>query len=303
MEVRPTPEQEPARWRVAEVGERVLSLAGELGLYASEPASVGALPLRPYGWRALRAPGGGMAVAVYQGTPVFFQRMAGAVACCFSPEERGEDLAFRVDEASLQGALDSETEARQGFLDALFAAAVLEDPAAAAPSLQSGARARLADLLRRSAEVFLVARGLAPILVPSWPQGASWRTVALGPGLQGEELVLAPRQALVADLVAAQLTLAQGCQEGLGVALAFWGLAFYLCCLELLEIPTVAEAGPHHLPALLRRHLLLQGLERDGGEQARGALELARAMEKVVFGLWERVKAAFLARLEAPGGS
>lgn len=188
-------------------------------------------------------------------------------------------------------------EAVARFQDVLFAYLFLGHPHFAQPYLPPPHLQGVASLLRKSMELFVLGHEYGHII--SGHFGNALPSSNLLGGVNTEEVTRSWIQEFEADAVGTSLVVSAMAQDGMDLALSFWGADFFFSCIEIIErtvsIIRTGKADEIHLdshpPAHMRREQLRQSLvksiDAEYKGRAEGAVELGKQLERIVEQLWD----------------
>lgn len=272
-------------------------------LHMSTPPVFGTLPTRHVNARAFRVPGARTKVVVFEDQIWNFANLfCKAIAMGVPSKGRGEaGESFSTDLADLPAWLKSHPDPAQRMYELLSAYVTRGAPGAAPQYFPPQPHAVLADKLRESMEVFVLGHEYGHVIAGHLGEGKTVRA-AIGDAHFDEE-ISSWQQELEADGLGLALSVRAMRNEGLDVALSYWGADLFMTALDAVEralgvmrdgrepsANELAQRASSHPPPALRRESLRQVAIKYYGDAGKAAVKLGEFAQQLMEALWSEVR-------------
>jgi hypothetical protein len=294
----PTPYEEPGWYAVMEnLSEDIGKSADEAELVIPTNPLLGTLPTGQINAMTLRVPGSDDYLIIFEWQLFLFALLLSKAVARALPLRQTEDegFSFSAQKDDIAQRIDSDKSVVYRFADVLLAYAATGQPSRAQPYLPEVHYGRLAEVLRRSMELFVMGHEYAHIILGHLSTAQSTETKLS----EAEMLEYSWGQEYEADLMGSSLMMRVMARDGMDASLSYWGCDFFFSAIDVMdkavsvlngEEETAMKLGSHP-PTKERREMLRQLLpEMIGEKHANDALGLSRILEDVTDLLWQRTR-------------
>jgi hypothetical protein len=294
----PTAYEEPGWYAVMEnLSEDIGKSADEASLVIPTNPLLGTLPTGQINAMTLRVPGSDDYLIVFEWQLFLFALLLSKAVARALPLRQTEDegFSFSAQKDDIAQRIDSDKSVVYRFADVLLAYAATGEPSRARPYLPEVHYGRLADVLRRSMELFVMGHEYAHIILGHLSSAQSTETTLS----EAEMLEYSWVQEYQADMMGSSLMIRAMLRGGMDASMSYWGCDFFFSAIDVMdkavsvlkgEEETAVKLGSHP-PTKERREMLRRVLPEIIGEKhANDALGLSRILEDVTDLLWQRTR-------------
>jgi hypothetical protein len=307
----PSPYEDPGTVSLMDLLMADLERAAELMELELPPRPVfGSLPLGQLNAMAIAVPESDERLVVFQsGLLGYFNLLSKAVAAALPASEAGEDdkdrAGFDLNRDRVRANLMQDPEPLARLTDFLAAYVVHGDPHSAEQYVLAGRTVPVANLLRHSSELFVLAHELGHLLAGHLDHPVRDLAPVVIDDEDGTTMPGAWPLEFEADYIGMALTTCAMHDSGYDFAMSYVGVDFTFSSMLLVERAISllihgeerdSPIGDSHPPPLLRREILrgqLPDFTKDE-EAAESAVQLATSIDKILELMWSMVRPWFL---------
>ncbi|WP_312339438.1 hypothetical protein [Anaerospora hongkongensis] len=241
---------------------------------------------------AMQSPSGDYIILLNQGLFTFSNLAAKAVASFIPYKDNKDDgnYTFSVEENDVAMQIEHNIQGHERFVDALIACIHANDPTQAKPYILDTKQAVIAELLRNTAELFVIAHEYSHVFLEHYPELKASKQENSPQEI--DELCYCSDWAdeCFSDILALQLILVHNTERGLDLALSYVGIEFFLSLITILEEALQIEDSDSHPSASFRIEFLRHYMLKELPEHSENMLILGNFINMLATKIWEMNK-------------